>query len=123
MSAERELANVILNPLLTILERSWKLGKDIQHGRRGDIDPIFKKGNKEDPFSLIKMKISDFSFHYILHDVLHEVLHNTNSRFFKVASNFWCLHIYSYNFRQIREICFFRKCSQNFLSPRIIKEK
>lgn len=50
--------------------------------------------------------LKSFHFHCIFHDVFHKVLHNTNSIIFKVTSIFWFLHIYSYNFRQIREVIF-----------------
>ena len=46
---QRELADVIAEPLSIIFERSWRTGEVPEHGRKANVTPIFKKGKKEDP--------------------------------------------------------------------------
>ncbi|KGL97727.1 hypothetical protein N301_16764, partial [Charadrius vociferus] len=45
----KELADEVAKPLAIILEKSWRSGEVPANWKRGNITPVFKKGNKEDP--------------------------------------------------------------------------
>jgi len=45
----RELADVIVEPLSIIFERSWRKGEVPEDWRKVNVTPIFEKGKKEDP--------------------------------------------------------------------------
>ncbi|KAK4816118.1 LOW QUALITY PROTEIN: hypothetical protein QYF61_011354 [Mycteria americana] len=45
----RELADVIVRPLLVIFDQSWGLGEVPRYWRKANVTCIFKKGKKEDP--------------------------------------------------------------------------
>lgn len=46
---QREPTGVTVRPLQIIFERAWQLGDNLLDGRKVNINPIFKKGKKEDP--------------------------------------------------------------------------
>jgi len=45
----RELADVIVEPLSIISERSWRTGEVPEDWKKANVTPVFKKGKKEDP--------------------------------------------------------------------------
>jgi len=45
----REVADVIVEPLYIIFERSWRTGEVPEDWRKANVTAIFKKGKKEDP--------------------------------------------------------------------------
>jgi len=48
---QRELTDVIAEPLSIISERSWRTGEVPEDWRKANVIPVFKKGKKEDPGS------------------------------------------------------------------------
>ena len=49
LRVQRELADVIAEPLSIIFARSWRTGEVPKDCRKASVTPIFKKGKKEDP--------------------------------------------------------------------------
>jgi len=45
----RDLADVIVEPLFIIFERSWRTGEVPEDWRKASVTPVFKKHKKEDP--------------------------------------------------------------------------
>ena len=45
----RELADAIAELLSIIFERSWRTGEVPEDWRKANVNPVFKKGKKEDP--------------------------------------------------------------------------
>ena len=45
----RELADVIVRPLLIIFDRSWRLGEAPEDWRKANVTAVFRKGKKYNP--------------------------------------------------------------------------
>ncbi|KFP28511.1 RNA-directed DNA polymerase from mobile element jockey, partial [Colius striatus] len=45
----RELADLIAKPLSIIFEQAWRTGEVPEDWRKANVNPVFKKGRKDDP--------------------------------------------------------------------------